>query len=435
MKIVFIVHYFPPINSSGTRRVLALSKYLTKFGHDVTVVTTAKRGFDGPPIEPMPSYCRVLEIGKSDYRSSEPTGGNTRDIKSGRTGLMWYLILFRRALTVIFGQLIDHRIFFASRFRNSRLPDDVIKALSTSDIIISSCPPWPVHLAGYYVAKNFSKPWIADYRDHFSGYHFISGNRISSFFETWMDRKMLSRAAAVTAISSPMSEYYGQFHNRVVTIENGYDAEYIDEVRSHVGAREPESGKAIVRYLGSITRDRVPRVLFAVLKKLDEQERGRIIFEIYGEAQILKSAIATECPELSGCFRFIDRVSYSRSIELMLSADALLLMETSSNESLSTQGTLTTKLFEYLAAERPILAEISPKTLIGQVIAGSGLGLVISCDETEIRKAVLRIIRRDTKVNPNETFIRSYSREIQARRFENLFQSVLNEKTWVKRNA
>ncbi|UUZ52982.1 hypothetical protein LP419_28515 [Massilia sp. H-1] len=53
MKIVFVVHYYPPVNSAGAKRVEALSKYFAAAGHEVTVVTTCKSDRDGLLTEPV----------------------------------------------------------------------------------------------------------------------------------------------------------------------------------------------------------------------------------------------------------------------------------------------------------------------------------------------------------------------------------------------
>jgi glycosyltransferase involved in cell wall biosynthesis len=432
MKIVFVVHYFPPINSSGIRRVLAITKYLARFGHEVSVITTVKKGFDGPPIEPMPDYCQVVQVGEKATPDADPSKGGHQG-GMGRTGLMWYLILFRRYLTNIFGQLIDHRVFFAHRFKTKNLPESALKLLINADVVVTSCPPWPVHLAGYYIDKYFGKPWVADYRDHFSGYHFIAGNKFSMWVETKLDAFLLTRAAAVTTISQPMSKYYEQFHKGVITIENGYDAEYIDQLReklkSNPELRAPsKQNKKVIRYLGSITRDRVPRVLFSVLRDLPSEFKERVVFEFFGESAILQTALLAEFPDVAGYFEFNDRVSYEQSITLMLQADALLFMETSSVDSLSTAGTLTTKLFEYLATNRPVLAEISVHHTIGGIIKKSGLGVVISTDKAEIKDGLMKIIDGKISLTGDEKYVRSYSREVQARRFEELFQKLSEKK-------
>ncbi len=39
MKILLIAYYYPPINSGGSVRPEKMAKYLSKFGHNITVLT------------------------------------------------------------------------------------------------------------------------------------------------------------------------------------------------------------------------------------------------------------------------------------------------------------------------------------------------------------------------------------------------------------
>ena len=69
-KIVFIPHYYPPVNSSGAKRVEAISKYLASDGHDVTVITTKKTGADGEFTEAIPKGVRLIELDGLGRRST-----------------------------------------------------------------------------------------------------------------------------------------------------------------------------------------------------------------------------------------------------------------------------------------------------------------------------------------------------------------------------
>lgn len=72
MNVVFIVHYFPPVNSSGAKRVEAISKYLASDGNSVTVITTKKTASDGRFTEVYPKGVNVIELdgfGRKKYQA------------------------------------------------------------------------------------------------------------------------------------------------------------------------------------------------------------------------------------------------------------------------------------------------------------------------------------------------------------------------------
>lgn len=426
MRIVFIVHYFPPLNSSGARRVLALSKYLSRFGHQVTVVTTRKSRYDGQLTEQMPDYCKVIELGGR----SVPDARTSIDARTqgGRPALALSLVTVRRALTRIFGQLIDHRLSLALRFFMGRLPREAVEALEGADVLVSSSPPWPVHLATYFASGRFGKPWVADYRDQFSGHHIFESNALTAYVERSLERLMLGRAARVTVVSSPMAEYYRQFHRVVDSIENGFDAEVFEGIRKELpGAISSGDGRKTLRYVGTITKDtitkdRIPNLLEA-LRLLRPEERKEILVQFYGESGTLPAVVRSRYPELMGCMEFNESVSHREALTLILTADGLFFSGVSSEDSLSAKGVLTTKLFEYLAAQRPILADIVPQTLAGQVITRSGLGLVCSTDPGAIAAGLRRLLSGDVGLQPDAEFIGSFSRESQAKRFEKVLEA------------
>lgn len=424
MRIVFLVHYFPPLNSSGARRVLAFTKYLSRYGHQVTVLTTRKTSWDGQLTERMPDYCRIIELGGASVYEAKPS--QKQNPTKERSGLVAYIVNARRATAKLFGQLLDHRISFAFRFLLKRLPFDAIDELESADILVSSCPPWPMHLAAYFASHHFGKAWVADYRDMFSGHHLFESNSFSASIETALERLMLSRATSVTVVSSPMAEYYQRFHSKVDVIENGYDAETIEAIRNKFPRITESVDRKIVRYVGtitkqSITKDRIPNLLEAI-RMLSIGEQKRLLIQFYGDSGTLPTVVNDRYPDLNHCIEFNGFVSHSEALRLILTADGLFFSGVSSGESLSVKGVLTTKLFEYLASGVPIVADIAQDSLAGEIILRSGLGLVCSTDPYAIAQGLKVLISGDVSVRSNLEFVTCFSRESQAKRFEQILQ-------------
>ena len=108
----------------------------------------------------------------------------------------------------------------------------------------------------------------------------------------------------------------------------------------------------------------------------------------------------------------------------MIEADYLLFSETSDQSNLSTQGILTTKLFEYLGSGRPILADISTQTLAGGLIQRCCVRGIV----TDSKMVFLKVLgddgfysRRDSVVT-DETL--SFTRENLAAKYLELIQEV-----------
>lgn len=432
LKIVFVAHYFPPLNSSGARRINAFAKYLAAKGHQITVITTRKTGRDGLLTEDVPAYLSLFELGGwGRLASSEPSANtaaaNQRTVATrSLTGQL--LLKIKRSVMKVAGQLIDHRLLFATQFAFPWLAGEVKKAISDADIVMSSCPPWPTHLAGRLVKSRFDKLWVADYRDQFSGNHILRGSAVSRAIEVWLERWLIKTADHVVAISGPMREYYQLFHPEVTCIENGYDEGVFEQARARIHEQGIKSASVefVIRYMGTITADRIPVAFFHALAQVNQQPGRRVVAEFYGESSLLRKALPELVPLAGPFVRFCPQLPYLVAIQTVLTADALFFIETSDFSSHSARGVLTTKLFEYLAARKPVVAEISARSLAAQYIQRSGLGVVVSEKSDELLLG-LEALRADVfKSEIDDEFINSLSRQVKAHELEQLFYRLVN---------
>ncbi len=424
MKVVFFVHYFPPLNSTGSRRVESFAKYLARDGHEIVVVSTRKTQRDGPLTETVPPYVRLYELDAGGRCvQTQPSSASAAASQPAAKRIHWTRRL-RQQIMRLFGQIIDHRLLFASALRSKKLDPRVSQELATADIFVSSCPPWPAHLAALVAARRFGKPWIADYRDQFSGNHVMNGTWLSDRIECAIDRALLKRATAVTVISSPMQTYYEHMHAAVHCVENGYDSELFESVGAALqpNASPAASAPIIVRYMGTITRDRIPHNLLAALERVNTRGRStrQVRLELFGDTRILEDFVNVRHPNIKQWIDFLPAVPYRKSIEAMLTADALLFMETSSMSSLSARGVLTTKLFEYLASGRPIVAEIDDATLAAGYIKRASPSHVVSRDVETLAAALEQLGAAEPAAAHDHDFVASLSRREKARQFEQI---------------
>lgn len=430
MKIVFITHYFPPLNSSGARRINSFAKYLSAWGHQITVITTRKTERDGLLTEGVPNYLQLLEIDNfgrlSPSAMPEKAETGARFGVETRSHIGRTLLKVKRAVMKISGQLVDHRLFFALQFASPMLANEVKKALKEADVVMSSCPPWPTHLAGWFIKKIYRKFWVADYRDQFSGNHILLGSSISRYLEVRLEHWLLRAADCVTVISGPMKEYYEQFHAQVFCIENGYDENvFEDAMHSGVAAQsQVNSSELVIRYMGLISADRMPLVFLRAISRLNQRAGKTFIAEFYGESTLLRKTLQDLVPEAVPYVRFFPQLRHVDAIRATLTADAMFIVETSDFSSYSARGVLTTKLFEYLAAKKPVVAEISPRSLVAQYIERSGLGVVVTQDIEEMLRGLSLLREGSFKFDPDEVFIASLSRKVKAQELEKL----LNQK-------
>lgn len=429
MKFVFFVHYFPPLNSTGSRRVESFAKYLSRRGHHIVVVSTRKSHRDGPLTEPVPSHVRLFEldaVGKTVASDLALAGAESKGSAEGR--IHWARRLKQR-LMPLFGQLLDNRIWFPFVFLSPVLDQQVRSELSSADIFVSSFPPWPMHLAAMFARLRYKKPWIADYRDQFSYHHLTSGGWPSNKGELWIDKGLLKHADAATVVSAPMQTYYEGMNSNVTCIENGYDNEIFDVARANVlGGSQQKQAVPVVRYLGKIVRGAIPVNFVAALARLQERAlpgEKHLKVEVYGEVEYLEGYVRSNYPSLmNGWMEFLPTVPYLTAVELMLTADAVLFASTSDMSSLAARGVLTTKLFEYLASGTQIIAEIEPATLAASYIHQASPAHVVSCDVDMLFSALSKLASGKVEVVVSP-FVEGLSRERKALQFEELALNVI----------
>lgn len=376
-NIVILAHYFPPLNSSGARRMESMAKYFVREGREVSVITTRKIVPSSVFTELVPDGVRVFEI--DAFGRCKPSivtdGGDVVATTSGSSdgGLRRKIKDF---VLATFGQLPDPRLPFGLAIISPLLDRRLLTACRTADIVLASSPPWPMLLAALLFRLRFGCAAVLDYRDHFSDCYSMPGSRLAKVVEKIIDRFIARRADLLVVISDPMRQYYSQWSERVSVIMNGFDHDIMEEARRRVSwrPREPYS-PVVIRYVGRVSSDSVPKTLLAAISRLHAESLispDSIRFEYYGEWLVLRELILRDHPELLNYFAFFALVPHASAIELMITADYLLFAETSSASTLSAQGVLTTKLFEYIGAGRPILADIGGTTLAGKLISRIG---------------------------------------------------------------
>ncbi|MHC8288830.1 glycosyltransferase [Pseudomonas sp. XS1P51] len=422
MEIVFIVHYFPPVNSAGAKRIEAISKYLAAAGHAVTVITTKKTSADGKFTEALPSGVNVIELNAFGRRSqSIEVSASFESMHVVEPS--WHRRLKNRVQRY-FGQIPDPRLLFAFSFLSPVLDKRARQALSTADVVIGSSPPWSMLLAAVFCKKRFNIPCVLDYRDQFSECHGMPGGTFAKWLERRVDQWLVRSADHIVTISEPMASYYKAMKPEVSVIMNGYDHQVLEVARSRAVEQSPE--KVRIRYMGFVYPGRIPYNFMRALVRLKEENPSRfesISVEYYGGSDLVREAITRGYPSILSAFCFNLGVPYLSSLQLMVESDYLLFAETSSKASLSAQGILTTKLFEYIGAGRPVLADISAETLAGSLLRRASEGNVVG-DTEEIFLDVLN--RSDFYIRKEDVFSefsQGLSRQAQALQYAGLIRS------------
>lgn len=373
LKILVVTYNWPPRNAMGTHRPYAWARHWSDAGAKVTVLTSEKTFFDKPLDLSLPDIpdVEVIEV---------PYGiGNSSIFRRllGSSFAINYLKRLKRILQKSISSSVDPR----SKWYNHSLP--LIRGLArTHDVIISTFGPYSSHLIANAVKLENPKIfWVADYRDLWDQYGDSEASKSKSEM-IWAQHKATvgSHANMISAVSQDMVERLSSFcKGDAVLIPNGFD---VDEgeirnfsVSSSINSKKPFT----IVHTGTVYRDhRDPTPLIEAIAQLHENGKidiGEVFVDFYGRA-VDPIRDLEKIERFRPFLRIFGHVPREVAVQAQRNAGILLLLE---SENIESKGILTGKIFEYIAAGRPILCIGSNKEYeIGQILSKTATGKTIS---------------------------------------------------------
>lgn len=424
MKILFVAHSYAPLNAISTYRVAHWIKYWLKNGHEVTLLTTKKYGFEGPldlvlggqeklalvEIDYLPGWLGRKLSGVKTELSSEPVTHKAPSILSRIKSTLLKKLLFVAYFTL--GSFLHPTMFWV---KGANAAGRKLAREDEFDILVSSFGPLAVHLVARNIVK--SKPglkWVADYRDLWSLNHLPRRSSLLNKFERHLESKVLKSATYCTAVSTDLSgQMESEFSVKCIEIQNGYDPDEFSDLSLGYFPEYFDQKKTNIVYAGMIYPGRRdPTPLFKAIKKYNLETLvcvhfyGRKMGDLVEDVRRLG---------LENCVFFHGYRERQLVLKEMASADALLFLESGSADA---SGVLTGKLFEYLALRKPILAlGIKKGFQSAKIIEEFGVGLV---SEDKLDSIELFLRAPESYYSPNEKLLLSVRRDQQALEVINL---------------
>jgi glycosyltransferase involved in cell wall biosynthesis len=372
-RLLLITYHFPPEPAAGAQRPGYLAAYLPEFGWQVSVLTR--------PLGATPQIgARIVAapvLGASLERS-------VRSALNGRTPANT-VSLSRRAL-----RWAKEALLFPDR-TVGWVPPAVARGLALSaesrfDAVVSTAMPASVHIVGATIARMRRLPWIADYRDLWSGNPYVDRSAPRARAERALERFLLRHAQAITTISPPLGVSLERLHRREVkVIPNAYDPREWSQYDA-IAPRDFE-----FCYTGSMYDGRrSPRLLFEALGALrrDGDAAGETRVHFFGPN-------TGEVHDLA-CRYGVDSLVEEHGT--VARADALAAQRRASNLLIllnldeSTVQELGSKVFEYAGARRPIVAFGPRASVMREYLSRHRMGWFAS--DLDEAKAALRAAHR-----------------------------------------
>ncbi|MBA2361206.1 MAG: glycosyltransferase family 4 protein [Actinobacteria bacterium] len=400
MKVLIVSLYFPPAGGGGVQRPLKFATHLPALGIETHVLAPDDPKWvhrDDDLVVPTKAWVhRVRYVGPKGRLPAEELHGLRGLERAGRRAAL----TFRRALVP------DENV----SWNLTAIPAAIrIARREKIDVVITTSPPISVHLIGAAVRRATGARWIADLRDS------IVANphrRIESVLVRAKERtgegvaRLVARSAdAVVAVSDPIAEEMRALGaTRVETISNGCDFEDFAGLEYH------PSSRLRITHTGSFFGHRTPRPILEALAGSDVDAVLRFVGDF--------RAADREWVEGLGLGDRLQIHPYLPRREVLAvqkdSEALLLLIPESAGRG---RGVLSGKIFEYLAAERPILAAVPPDGVAADLIRETGAGVVVAPDDVDGLRAALSQLEADHRAgNLNGTPLSSELRDRLSRR-------------------
>jgi glycosyltransferase involved in cell wall biosynthesis len=383
-KLLLISTAYPPPSLGGTARMVKLFRWLPKCGWDPTLLTISRvplpRGQlrlpDDPPniwrIECRPWRRRYSrKMGRRDEHEDGTLriGGNS--IEAMRPVL---------------------RKFYCNFFE---FPDEMwpwikpgvrlgleLAEREKFDLIYSSAG---AGLSGHFVASHIQRelgiPWMHEYRDLWARnpWRSIKAYWWRDRLELYWEKTFAAQSQAVAVMHERIAEILRArlpeyLHDRVKVVPNGFDpGEFAGETQA------PKSLPLRLCYTGILyggKRDLTG--LFQAIRVLQDEGEA-----VSGDLEFIYAGsdddVVREVAERSGVadvLRCMGRVPADEARRLQRSAQILVLVEAAEDDPWI-RGNMPGKAYEYLGANRPVLALAHPEGSIADLYAATRSGVTL----------------------------------------------------------
>jgi glycosyltransferase involved in cell wall biosynthesis len=352
-RALIITYYWPPAGGPGVQRWLQFVKYFGDFG--ITPVVYVPENPHYPIIDTsflaeIPSDIEIIKqpIREPYALASLLSKKKTKQISSGiitnkQASLLERLMLYIRGNFFI----PDARIGWVKpsmKFLSCYIAKNPV------DVVITSGPPHSLHLIGMELKKELGLKWIADFRDPWTSIHYFRSLRLSSSSlkkHKTLESKVLNECDRVVVTSpTTKTEFEELTSTSIEVITNGYVASE--------GVIPILDKNFTIAHVGSLLSERNPQVLWEVLSKIASDNidfKKDLKIKLAG---VVSTAVIESISHfgLEANCDLIGYVEHSEALKIQHNAQLLLLLEIDRKE---TRSIIPGKLFEYLAADRPIL--------------------------------------------------------------------------------
>ena len=424
-RVLVITYYWPPAGGPGVQRWLKFVTYFKEFGIDPIVFIPDNPHYpitDESIGSELPEGIQIIR-----FPIKEPYGFANLISKKKITQVSSGIITKRKqsvlekVLLWIRGNFFipDARIGWVKpsiNFLRNFITDHHVEA------IITSGPPHSLHLIGKSLKEETGIKWVADFRDPWTTIHYHKSLRLTKRAQKKhiaLESEVLTKADHVVVTSATTKKEFQKItQTPIEVITNGYDSN--DNFKLNLDI------KFTLSHIGSLLSNRNPIILWEALSELcsENPEFSKdLLIQLAGSVSdailisIQKYGLMDQCVTLG-------YLSHQKAIQLQYNSQVLLLIEMNLSE---TKAIIPGKLFEYLAAKRPILAIGPVDSDVEKIIEESNSGSYFGYSEKEKLKKQISLFYseyREGHLTLNSKGLSKFSRKTLTSKMSDLIKSL-----------
>lgn len=428
-KVLTVAYYFPPLGGAGVQRILKFVKYLPQFGWEPVVLTVKDieyPAFDKTLLKEIPSSVNLSHSGSLDPQRllhlirifTGKSGEKSEDLVS--TGN-------RKKLGFL-------KWFFLPDSKNGWLPFALLKGMKilkkgNIDLIFSSSPPVSGHLVAYWLSKISGKPLVIDLRDPWELVEQKYPSHLHKRLNQNLQRKIFKQAKYIVAVNRHIAEEISKnfFDSKVEIITNGFDPE--DFLNTSVD----QTDRFEIVYAGTFNRLNDPQPFLKAYGELIKENR-----EFSEKATFTKVGLVLDWDwqallkeyGIEKHVNILGYVPHRESVAYLLRGMVLLL---TTGGQTGSPILSTGKIYEYLAAGKPILAIVPRSGAAADLLKEHKAGIIVDPQDKEgIKQALLALwgqFKAD-KLSQRRppTGLTKFERKYQTERLAQIFNYCLDER-------
>jgi len=297
-----------------------------------------------------------------------------------------------KILRRVFQKVLDY--FLIPDARIEWLPFALLKGYrliskNKYDLLISSSEPPVSHLVGFILQKVSGLPWVADYGDPWLyPVSTVSTSHWKSFIEGKIEEYLLRKVHGITVTTEQFKQYYLDKYcflksDNIKVVPQGFDPDEYNRPN-------PKYEKNIFRiiYTGSFHKNiRDPYIFMQGLSKL-KHLRIQMIIAGFMNHEHTNYFRRLEKDELDPVLCYMGPVGHDEAVDLQKNATILLLIDNAGGVQ------VPGKIFEYLAARRPILVvQSSENSPTSELVIREKRGIITKNKTGDIQDAIQKLYR------------------------------------------